>query len=785
MKIGRRKINIRASEWKAGGGFVLFVIIFFASLLLGLDTLADGDFVDHYLPFSVFFHDELMAGRVPLWTPHTYSGQPFLADPQSAIFYPISTVLHFLTLPLTTVAARLYWLQVEVMVHVALAGFSTYLLVKDLTKNGKAALLSGILFAFSGYLTSYPLLQPTILRTAIWLPLLLWLIWRAIVVRRTLWWWMLAALTYAVAYLAGHPQTFIYLSYVVGIWILFLAVIYWRQHRPGRKWITHTLVAIILFYLVTLGLIAVQFLPSLEFIDFSVRADTDYNFVSSGFPIRDTWLIILPGVLTQFSPLYIGVIGLGLAIFAPTTALNPTSRVSDGNATPIPLRYIVVFFLALTFIALLLSYGRNGFLYPLFYRWAPGWDLFRNQERAAYIMSLGSSVLAGIGYTCVAYASVQLRRRFAITYLVLVTVSVVVFAVVWQIAGRSAVSDIEYLVISTVSLLGVVFLAAYLWPVNISHRYSLILIALAALNLFLVNANTTRSSLTLREMAETRPEIAALVKATNDCDIEAAPCALQQQGMPGRVYNEHRVDGAFGMVTGVEEVWGDSPLRLERYAQLFEEFPLDRMWQVTGVEHVLTWRRELFEPSVLLAEYPQETDTTYLHRLIEPNPRAWLAQNVVVADDAKALSLLADHQFDIQTNVLLSPGEALKVERPLIQSDSDDDADMVRIVRLSPNHLRIDVQTERDSLLVLSENWMPGWQATATQSNGGTFTPSVLRANLSFLGIPLPQGDFVVDVSYQPASVRLGALVSGLTLIVLLIYLISKGLVSSSSALGR
>ncbi|MEZ4620330.1 MAG: hypothetical protein R2867_33160 [Caldilineaceae bacterium] len=42
------------------------------------------------------------------------------------------------------------------------------------------------------------------------------------------------------------------------------------------------------------------------------------------------------------------------------------------------------------------------------------------------------------------------------------------------------------------------------------------------------------------------------------------------------------------------------------------------MWRLTGVNTVLTWRRELFGPSTLLAEFPQTTDTTYLHQLSSP-----------------------------------------------------------------------------------------------------------------------------------------------------------------------
>ena len=125
--------------------------------------------------------------------------------------------------------------------------------------------------------------------------------------------------------------------------------------------------------------------------------------------------------------------------------------------------------------------------------------------------------------------------------------------------------------------------------------------------------------------------------------------------MPGRVYNEYRVYEDYGLRARVEDVWGASPLRLARYAALFDQFPLDRMWRLLGVDHVLTWRRELFVPSTLLAEFPQATDTTYLHRLTTPNPRAWFVTAAQTATDEEAVALLADHTFDLGAVALLAP----------------------------------------------------------------------------------------------------------------------------------
>ena len=68
-----------------------------------------------------------------MWNPYTYGGHPFLADVQAAVFYPPANLLLALTLPWTDPAVRLYFLQVEAIVQVALAGVFTCLLAARLT----------------------------------------------------------------------------------------------------------------------------------------------------------------------------------------------------------------------------------------------------------------------------------------------------------------------------------------------------------------------------------------------------------------------------------------------------------------------------------------------------------------------------------------------------------------------------------------------------------------------------------------------------------------------------
>jgi hypothetical protein len=730
---------------KALAGFVLLAALFYAPVLLGLGTFPPGDFTDHFLPFSYFQRSELLSGRLPLWNPFTYSGHPFLADVQAAVFYPLSNLLQLLSIPWGSIAARLYWLQLEAVVHVALAGFFTYLLLHDLTGRWVAAFAGGCAFAFSGYLTGYPPLQLAILRTAIWLPLLLWLLWRGFARPGSWHWWLAAALVYACAVFAGHPQTLLMLSYVVALWVVLLSVRA-SQASNGLACLWRLGPRVAFFYAATLALSAAQLWPSLELTRLSVRAAMDYAATSGGFPLQDTWQILLPGVLTLFSPLYVGAAGVGMALFAAGSI-----ALGSGDTTLPSGKASVVFFLGVALFFLLASYGGNAFLYPVLYQLAPGWNLFRGQERAAYVVSFSLSVLVGYGLALWESALPDSRRRFSSAFAVLVVGAVALFALLLQWPGRTSVTWPQFAWRAGWAL----FVALCFFAISgrsLLQRWSAhIVVALLLIDLVVANADTNLTRASPMHRAALRPEIAALQ-------------ALQahEASLAGRVYNEYRVYEDYGMLAEVEDVWGSSPLRLDRYSQLFDGFPLERMWQLTGTQYVLTWRKELFVESTVLAEFAQESDTTYLHRLQQPNPRAWVVHSVQVVDDERASRLLADHDFGLDAVAVIAPTEAAipcseGLQAVLLAPGGED---TVSSTHLASNHLLLRVHSERGGLLVVSENWMPGWRAWLQTTDGSSKLLQVYRANLAFLGLRLPAGDQTIELLYWPDSVRYGFIVS-------------------------
>lgn len=733
--------------------FVGASMLFYAPILLGLRTFPAGDFTDHFFPFSLFFQRSVAAGHWPVWNPYTYAGHPFLADVQAAVYYPPALLLNLLTVGIDDPAMRFYLLQAEAVLHVALGGLWMALLARDLTGSRWAGIVGGLSFAFSGYLTGYAPLQLAVLRTAIWLPLLWWLLargWRAPGEAR---WWIGAGAMAAVALTAGHSQTLLYILYASTAWIVVLAL-------AARPRLAH-LGGLFVVAGVGVGLGAAQWWPSLEFAGLSVRANVAYEFVGGGFAWEDFWQIPLPRVLTHFSPLYVGVPGVVLAMTALLVAAVARNTTVLQGAQPVPWRTGVFFLTTLMVLGLWVSLGDKGGLYGLLYRFMPGWGWFRGQERAAFLVVVGLAGLAAYGAALVPAVAHGLRRRAAVSSGALLVGSVYAFGALRQLVGASAVDHGTYLVTALVTLMVGMATVLAVWLPGWSNRRAWLVGGLLFANLVWANAGVNLAEGSPAARTRPAPEAIAVREAVNATHDVA-------QGLPGRVYNEYRVYEDYGMVMGVEDVWGSSPLRVARYAALFDQFPLDRMWRLLGVQTVLTWRRELFGPSEILGEFAQAIDTTWLHRLPGAPQRAWVVGRVEATPDEETLRSLADHSVDLDVVAFAAEGwsAAPVVVEPGVVSPV--------LARRGPNRLQVSIAAPRGGFLVIAEVWMPGWRVAEATCDGvvcpradatGRAYLEVVRTNLTLLGLWLPPGEVRFELVYDPVSVRWGLWFSGATLL--------------------
>ena len=386
-----RKHFVSLTIWTA------LCLLFFGNLVSGAARLPNSDLSGQFHTFALFQAREMADGRLPLWSPGSYGGFPFAADTQAAVFYPVRLAAILLSLPW---GFSFYVLEMEGVFHIWLAGLFTYLLAWDMTRRRLLALTSGIVFGLGGYLVSYPLLQLALLETVVWLPLVLWLLRRgAARQERPLPWFLAAGLVLGVAALAGHPQTFLHVSYVAAAYYLFLTI----RARWDWRW-GFGLGAFI--GLAAVGNALPTWLPAWHYLQLTVRSRVDYAFVSGGQPLLNYLQLFLPGVRSLWPPEYVTITAVLLALFAFLGRRHiPPSSV---------LRRSEILFWAITaVVAVWLALGDAGILFEAVYRLAPGFAFFRQQERLVGLASFSLALLAGQGLALWLELGAAQRRAIA------------------------------------------------------------------------------------------------------------------------------------------------------------------------------------------------------------------------------------------------------------------------------------------------------------------------------------------------------------------------------------
>jgi uncharacterized membrane protein YfhO len=86
----------------------------------------------------------------------------------------------------------------------------------------------------------------------------------------------------------------------------------------------------------------------------------------------------------------------------------------------------------------------------------------------------------------------------------------------------------------------------------------------------------------------------------------------------------------------------------------------------------------------------------------------------------------------------------------------------VEIVQDLSEEVRLDVDVTANTYLVLTDQYYPGWKATVN----GQPTP-IAVANHAFRMIGIPAGHSEVIFRYQPTSLRIGAMISAMTVVCL------------------
>ena len=143
-------------------------------------------------------------------------------------------------------------------------------------------------------------------------------------------------------------------------------------------------------------------------------------------------------------------------------------------------------------------------------------------------------------------------------------------------------------------------------------------------------------------------------------------------------------------------------------------------------------------------------------------PRAWLVREVEAVDGEEALRRIRGEgagEFDPRRTALV---EAAPAELPRLSGGAPPQDGAARVAEYEPTRLVVETDAAEPTLLVLSELFYPGWEATVDgESARIRLTDYLLR------GVFVPAGRHRVEMRYRATAARDGAFVSAFTLLLI------------------
>jgi hypothetical protein len=690
------------------------------------------DLYSYYFPTVSFAFDELRRGRLPLWNPYQLAGEPFFANQQHGLLYPLNAL--FLILP---AAAAFKWTAV---VHFGLAlGFAAFL-GRTVGLSPGASALAAVAFTF-GYVKGL-LYSRTCLNAVVWLPIALAFALQIFRNPRRFAPVALLAAVCAVQYVGGYPMYSLFTGYA----LVFFA--FWQSlelsARGEWRQITGANAALLGALLMATCVSAVQLLPMLEMTALSPRRlgglmlVGERAFTTGGMAHYATLALPVPFPNARY-------LGAAVVVLAPFCLLHRR------------LRWLGAGFLILAVLSVVLASGPHTILYEVYSR-LPTSNWFRFPGEFICLTGLGLAFAAGIGAD--ALASHAPRKRRVVVAGIAVAAMVLAFFIrlylppapfAW--AGRRT-SAILIAVAAPLILLTVAP-RRWGWTVVIGALW---------LDLSLAFANPFIIPDTAADRFEPPPALVELLRS--------------RQGLQ-RVYLHGPAFGPPFAKWGMSHRWfhvaDHESLLPSRYAEYAAWMQGDRapsraippqgrilldphrkrsaLVDLLGVRLVIGFPALPFANPAEAASYPliHASPGVRVHENPRALPRAFVVGRSEMVPAGDVLARLSSPGFDPLQTALVEQPEAVV---------SGGGSRAAEILEYGPTRVAVRTSGEHPGLLVLTDQCYPGWLATVN----GDPSP-IFCADYIFRGVRVGKGEQVVVFEYSPTSLRVGMVISCLTVV--------------------
>jgi hypothetical protein len=762
-------------RWPDAGALAFLALVptlLFGDILFGRASFYIRDLAHYSYPARKVLREIILSGHFPYWNPFLSAGQPMAANPVYAVFYPPSWLI------LLPDYHRAF--QVLILLHVYIALFGMYALLRSMRLGRPAAVFGALSFGIGGLMISLTNVLPILFATA-WLPLTALFTRRFLLDRRARD-FALAALFLALQLLGGEPVTALQVGIILGMYAVYRGV----RDRAVARYVA----AIGAICVAAVLLAAVQILPAIDHLRDSSRGPgMTWTAVSqwSTPPLRVAELLhptllgridsngvpfywgseLYPGT---FSPLYFSIYaGLAVAVLAMSGVF---ARLRGW-----------VLFVAMAAVSFLLAIGDHTPLLRFLYD--HGLGLVRFPEKLLII-----GVFACVVFS--AHALQQLLDREPRTRKAALALAIAVTAIAFCAAVATAtapyqtafqrifhpiaeqpmgtlmaIARADWLLTALRGLL----LAILIRNVTHSRRNAWLALSAAFLLFDLAYQLPTLAPRVDRSFFTTPPPAARQFPARRD-DFRIFHMAdwgkASKRGLQYRAIGDARywmarnglltyMPHTYGLRTVIDGDFDMTDLKPE------QDFTA-AVWELAGKGGPPDWIDIAISMSnawyVGIYRNPKEAMPHGWNRGVEPvkfvegrhYPRYYLATQLVrIRDHADFVRQLRTHRFGRQVAF---------IREPVFTAAGGN----VRVLREWPNGARLDVQAMGRAFLVMSVTPHKYWRVTID----GAPAPALVT-NLGYQGVVVPAGRHIVEMRYRNPLIAIGGGITVMTLLALLV----------------
>jgi len=710
---------------------------------LPVQNSAMPDVISQMYPWKQLVIDSWKSGQIPFWNPYQFAGNPHLANYQSSVFSIVNVLYLFIPF--------IHAWSIQILLQPLLAGLFMYLYLKKLDISKAGSLAGSLSFMFSGFITVW-MEYGTLAYAILYLPLLLYGI-ESYYKRQN---WKIATIILVSAPLSlfsGHFQTSLYMLMAGVLYVVYKAII-----TNSYKLSIHVL----LFIAGGVVLSFPQLLPSIQFYQQAVRSG---SYQSGGIT---TW----GHLITILAPDFFGNPVTGNSWLGHYGEWATFSGVVPTMLAMLAVIYQklrkTIFYISLIVLALLLSYS-EFFIQFIVDLHIPVLST-STSSRIIVLFSFSVAVLAGFGFdnlqTVWKEKTPKLRLAVYTIFWLLLVISV------WAMLLNGYLPFLEKVGIDGLSIakrnfilpsILMVFVVSMFFiqllinklPFRKNHRKAFIVVGILLI-LLAISFDMLRFSskwIPFSKQEFMYPEISVLKFMSDNS-------------------NNSRVFGNFGnaavapmKIGGIE---GYDPLYIQRYGEFIMSVSsgsvskspslgvnLDKnglytkkVLDILGVKYIMhsvqdkqnVWAFPFWKYPESFAEPVWADDKYEVYENTEAFPRVFVVLDYVVANsDQEIVNYMTNDLIELREVVVLEQDPLLE-----ISSELDCELSIAEIAEYTPNKVIINVETDCNGLLFLSDNYYPGWNVylDGTKSN-------IYRANYTFRAVVVPEGDHRVIFKYE------------------------------------